>query len=73
MEEGQKILLDGNRIRCRDMCLDVRTNGDFCSVPMEKETYFYRYDACDGRRPTGTAAAVHTVAAKILPGEEKTL
>ena len=38
--------------------LFFETNGETEEFQEKKETYFYRYDECDGRRENGTASAV---------------
>lgn len=73
MGEEEQICLDGNQIRSGTMCLDFWTNGDSLPIPKEKETYFYRYDICDGRRPQGTAVSVHEVTCTVDPQEDRTL
>ena len=39
----------------------------------KKETYFYSYDECDGRRENGTAGAVYQIKKRVNPGEETDL
>lgn len=73
MRKEEPICLVGDGIRSGIMCLDFWTNGKSWPVQAEKETYFYRYDACDGRRPCGTAVAVHKITCAVAPQEGKTL
>lgn len=48
-------LTDGN------YTLFFETNGEVEDFQEKKETYFYRYDECDGRQEKGTASAVYHV------------
>lgn len=41
--------------------LFFETNGETEEFQEKKETYFYRYDECDGRRENGTASAVYQI------------
>ena len=41
--------------------LFFETNGETEEFQEKKETYFYRYDECDGRRENGTAGAVYQI------------
>lgn len=44
-------------------CPDLyfRTNGEVEALPLMKETCFYRYDVCDGRRESGRIQADHRI------------
>ena len=53
--------------------LFFETNGETEEFPEKKETYFYRYDECDGRRENGTASAVYQIKKRVKPGEETDL
>ena len=53
--------------------LVYRTNGHDRQIRPEKETYYYRYDACDGRRERGSAVALHQMGMTVPPGEERVL
>ena len=55
----------------RSLCF--ATNGEVTATEEQMETYFYRYDVCDGRRETGTAKACHKVTLKAAAGETRTL
>ena len=48
-------------------------NGEIEEFQEKKETYFYRYDKCDGRRENGTASAVYQIKKRVKPGEETDL
>ena len=52
--------------------LFFETNGETEEFQEKKETYFYRYDECDGRRENGTASAVYQIK-RVKPGEETDL
>lgn len=56
-----------------DICLSMETNGKIKVIPEERETYFYRLDACDGRRENGTAWAVQTVEITVGAGKRACL
>ena len=53
--------------------LVFRTNGHDRKISPEKETYYYRYDACDGRRERGSAVALHQMGMTVPTGEERVL
>ena len=53
--------------------LFFETNGKVEGFQEKKETYFYRYDECDGRRENGTAGAVYQIKKRVKPGEETDL
>ena len=53
--------------------LVFRTNGHDRKISPEKETYYYRYDACDGRRERGAAVALHQMGMTVPTGEERVL
>ena len=53
--------------------LFFETNGETEEFQEKKETYFYRYDECDGRRENGTAGAVYQIKKRVNPGEETDL
>ncbi len=79
MDAGQVIEKEGEelnhkaRLKSGSLTLFVRTNGEIEDISEIKETYYYRYDACDGRRENGTAKAVHEITLFVGPGEQKTL
>lgn len=53
--------------------LFFETNGKVKDFSEKKETYFYRYDECDGRRENGTASAVYQMKKQVKPREETDL
>ena len=53
--------------------LFFETNGEVEGFTEKKETYFYSYDECDGRRENGTAGAVYQIKKRVNPGEETDL
>ena len=53
--------------------LFFETNGEVEEFTEKKETYFYSYDECDGRRENGTAGAVYQIKKRVNPGEETDL
>ena len=62
-----------NRIESCGLSLAVATNGDNADIPECTETYYYSYDACDGRRKTGRAKACHEIRMEIPAGQKRTL
>lgn len=62
-----------NRIESCGLSLAVATNGDNADIPECTETYYYSYDACDGRRETGQAKACHEIRMEIPAGRKRTL
>lgn len=73
MKEGQSIEMAGHKISSGGTALYLRTNGTVEEIPETSETYFYRYDACDGRRKNGTAAANHQISVSAEPGGKRVL
>ena len=61
------------RIESSGLSLDLITDGQVSGFGPAWETYFYSYDACDGRRDTGSAAACHQVSICVESGCEKVL
>ena len=57
----------------RKYALFFETNGEIEGFTEKKETYFYRYDECDGRRENGTASAVYQIKKRVKSGEETDL
>lgn len=49
------------------------TNAEVKEIPEQSETYYYSYDACDGRRSTGTAKACQELSFEVEAKESKTL
>ena len=73
MEEGSEPVLWEDRIRGRAGDLLFWTNGTAEAVRQERETYYYRYDACDGRRPRGSAVSLHRFHVTAAAGERVVL
>ena len=61
------------RIESNDLSMELITDGQVSGIGPVWETYFYSYDACDGRRDTGSAAACHQVSVCVESGCEKIL
>lgn len=61
------------RIESSGLSLDLITDGQVSGFGPAWETYFYSYDACDGRRDTGSAAACHQVSICVESGCKKVL
>lgn len=64
----QEFLVQGDTVKAAGLTLHIDTNGQIVQEPLQTETLFYAYDICDGRRATGTAAAVLSVEKEIPPG-----
>ena len=73
MKVGQSIEMAGHKISSGGTALYLRTNGTVEEIPETSETYFYRYDVCDGRRKNGTAAANHQISVSAEPGGKRVL
>ena len=69
----QRFQFEADRIRSGGMTLSVRTDGETEKIPEKEETYFYSYDACDGRRSTGRAKAGCRIQAPVKAGEYREL
>lgn len=73
LDPGRKPAFAGEKIAGEAGTLVFRTNGHDRRIRPEKETYYYRYDACDGRRECGSAVALHQMGMTVPPGEERVL
>lgn len=68
MKPEQKIERRGGAVVSNGLILFQNTNGQV--LPEEKEeTYFYSYDACDGRREQGNAKAVEKINIVVPAGQ----
>lgn len=71
--EGEKtfqLIGDGltyDTITDGELNLNFRTTGKVVKTPPRYETYHYSYDACDGRRASGTAVSNHEITETIPP------
>lgn len=68
-EPSQRWIRRENKLESNGLALYFRTNGKIVDIPTTQETYFYSYDACDGRRETGIAWAEHEISLKVEAGE----
>ena len=73
LDPGREPAFAGEKIAGEAGTLVFRTNGHDRRIRPEKETYYYRYDACDGRRECGSAVALHQMGMTVPPGEERVL
>ena len=73
MVPGREPAFVDGKIAGEEGTLVYRTNGHDRQIRPEKETYYYRYDACDGRRECGSAVALHQMGMTVPPGEERVL
>lgn len=73
MDPDQELELRRNTVESNGIKLHFRTNGIIETIPTEEETYYYRYDQCDGRRGTGLAKANHIISATVNAGETEYL
>ena len=73
LEKIQKIScenISGNtRIQSNGISLFFRTDGKNESIKEIEESYFYRYDICDGRRAYGCARAYHKITIEAEAGQ----
>ena len=72
-EPEQEFQYTKNTVISNGMALYFQTNGTLADTEEIQETYFYSYDACDGRRETGLAKSGHMITESVQPGEEKLL
>ena len=72
-EPEQKFQYTKNAVISNGMTLYFQTNGTLDNIEEIQETYFYSYDACDGRRETVLAKSGHIITESVQPGEEKIL
>lgn len=70
---SQKLVRNKNKVEGNGLTLYFRTNGEVISIPEIQEQYYYSYDACDGRRKVGSAAAEHQIFLEINAEETKYL
>ena len=73
VEEGQEFLFGAEQIQSGGLTLSIRTDEETEKIPEKEETYFYSYDACDGRRSTGKAKAGCRISAGVRAGEYREL
>ncbi len=73
LKEGKIFSRQEQKITDGKYNLFFETNGEVEGFTEKKETYFYRYDECDGRRENGTASAVYQINKQVKPGEETDL
>lgn len=72
-EADQQFQYTENKISSNGMTLYFCTSGTVTNIEEIQETYFYSYDACDGRRETGLAKAGHRISCMAEPGKEMVL
>mgnify|MGYP002797593425 CR=1 FL=1 len=65
----QEFRFEADRIESEGLTLHIRTDAQTEKIPEREETYYYSYDACDGRRSTGSAKAGCRICAVIKAGE----
>lgn len=73
LDPGREPAFADGKITGEAGTLVFRTNGHDRKISPEKETYYYRYDACDGRRESGSAVALHQMGMTVPAGEERVL
>lgn len=73
LDPGREPAFADGKITGEAGTLVFRTNGHDRKISLEKETYYYRYDACDGRRESGSAVALHQMGMTVPMGEERVL
>lgn len=73
LSRKQGFAFTGACVASAGMELYLKTNGETEAFAPVYETYYYAYDACDGRRETGTACANHGVKKRIPAGSQTVL
>ena len=68
LRPGQEFRFSSDGAESGGLALHVSTDGAAEKIPEREETYFYSYDACDGRRSTGTAKAGFRIRAAVKAG-----
>ena len=68
---GQEFRFSSDGAESAGLALHVSADGAAERIPEREETYFYSYDACDGRRSTGTAKAGFRIRAAEEAGEDR--
>lgn len=68
LQENQQFRCENNCIESEGMRLYYQTNGTEEECSDISETYFYAYDACDGRRDMGSAKACHRIRIRAESG-----
>ena len=68
-----RIWTEENRVTDGNLNCYFVTNAERREIPQKSETYYYRYDACDGRRSTGTAKACQELWLDVEAKSSKTL
>lgn len=68
LSKNQEFLLEEGKITSNGMTLFFTTNGIVETVSAVYEEQYYAYDACDGRRETGTALANHRITVEVPAG-----
>lgn len=77
--KGEGVELNGTfrhsagRVENGEMRLYYMTNGCVKEISETVEQYYYSYDACDGRKSTGKAAACHQISLNVESGGSSTL
>ena len=64
-EVDQRFVRKGGQIESNGLCLAMETDGEGEDIPETTETYYYSYDACDGRRESGSARACHRISISV--------
>lgn len=73
LSQEQKITFTGKSVESETMTLHFRTTGKVKAIAQTEETYFYRYDICDGRRSYGHARANHQIRIHAESGKQTVL
>ncbi len=68
LEPDRTFLLCDGKVISGDLSLYFWTDGTVEQIPEQSETYFYAYDACDGRRENGTAKACCRIVQEVKAG-----
>lgn len=66
LAQDQEFTVEEGKITSNGQTLHFRTNGIFSEVPLTfRESLYYAYDQCDGRRETGRTAVNHKMTIRV--------
>lgn len=69
----QRFVFREGAVESAGLRLHIGTNGQLQETPLRRQTLWYAYDACDGRRAAGHTASNVQISITVPAGAEKTL
>lgn len=69
----QQFVFREGAVESAGLRLHINTNGRLQETPLRRQTLWYAYDACDGRRAAGHTASNVQISIAVPAGAEKTL